>query len=46
MVNLQKVKEVYRGLKPKVILNSGTEIPLSLQMKDKIFTLLGIKNVD
>lgn len=46
IVNLQKVKEVYRGLKPKVILDSGTEIPLSLQMKDRIFTLLGIKNSD
>jgi len=46
IVNLTKVKEVYRGLKPKVVLTSGMEIPLSLQTKDKIFTMLGIKNVE
>lgn len=46
IVNQNMIREVYRGLKPKLILHSGIEVPISLQLKDKVFTILGIKNTD
>lgn len=46
IINLNYIQEVYRGLKPKVVLNSNIEVPISIHIKDKIFTLLGIKGID
>ncbi len=42
LININYLKTIKKGLKPKAILTNDVELPISLLEKEKLFTLLGI----
>lgn len=43
IVNINYVSSIVKGIKPKVILSNGVELPISLKDKERVFQQLGLK---
>jgi two-component system LytT family response regulator len=43
IVNINFVSSIVKGIKPKVILSNGVELPISLKDKERVFQQLGLK---
>ncbi|HPI54003.1 MAG TPA: response regulator transcription factor [Chitinophagaceae bacterium] len=43
IVNINYVSSIVKGIKPKVILTNGIELPITLKGKERVFNQLGLK---